>query len=715
MSFALNNILSNKEIVSNIASFAYWGRNVPDTPLDLRNVLALALSCRPFSEPCLDQLWRRQLNLFNLYKTLPKDAWEVYDGKYVGPNGERQQCIKATRVLIPTDWFVFDWYAPKIRELGFDPRAPSGAPQPVEPWRPTGFPLNTFMALCVVRLPRELLPNIRRVRWTTHEFLEDTHIHVFIFQNPPLVSLYMDYSDLKMKIALPEPEPEPEPEEEEGSDNGEDGEGEQEEGETTPLADPAPLPDVPPPPPPGPPPPPSPPPPPPSFEEDKYIKYTLKALLEECPKFRDVEIVAPQFQGYQWAIKDFIRELKDNNLRTFAINLQGWEDDDLECLAGITSLRKTRIFLRDTDCAWLSRAMETGTPFANVVDLTVDAPSFEFFTAFFLQFDGSRLESLALTATDRPAPEVLHTCLSTIATSCSVSTLRAISLSDNTPPPKADTEPDGSPNGASAEVLNPLTTFVHLRAFAVDLAGAYALDNAGLAMLVSAWPALERLTLGVKHGWGTRSVLTFAGLAKVVELCPRLEQLAVAIDATVDDLPAVGPAATNAIVGTVNLLDSYVVEHPDVGVVIAKNLSALFTDLLYVRAWTKPEPEPEPEQEEGQMNVEGTGQPDADGGIPPPIPQAVDGDVQMGDETTGATTAGAAGPQGPEQLNQPQQPQPAEGAAGGEGGEEAQPVPEEEPVRLPEWLVSREFWETVEKQVATFALLRDIGIPMDLS
>ncbi len=93
MSLNLFNTASNQEIISNIASYSYWGRNVPDTPLDLRNVLALGLTCKAFIGPCLDQLWRRQLNLFNLFKTLPQDAWEIYDGNHVGPNGERQQCI----------------------------------------------------------------------------------------------------------------------------------------------------------------------------------------------------------------------------------------------------------------------------------------------------------------------------------------------------------------------------------------------------------------------------------------------------------------------------------------------------------------------------------------------------------------------------------------------------------------------------------------------
>lgn len=101
MSLALHSVLNSPEIVSHIASYAYWGRNAPNTPLDLRPVLALALSCSAFTGACLDQLWRRQLNLFNLFRTLPPDAWEVYDGDFVGPRGERQQCIVRSSVLHP--------------------------------------------------------------------------------------------------------------------------------------------------------------------------------------------------------------------------------------------------------------------------------------------------------------------------------------------------------------------------------------------------------------------------------------------------------------------------------------------------------------------------------------------------------------------------------------------------------------------------------------
>ena len=54
------------------------------------------------------------------------------------------------------------------------------------------------------------------------------------------------------------------------------------------------------------------------------------------------------------------------------------------------------------------------------------------------------------------------------------------------------------------------------------------------------------------------------------------------------------------------------------------------------------------------------------------------------------------------------------GVDNGEGEGDGEPGGVEEPP-LPDWLAGREFWDTVEKQIATFALLRNIGIPMDLS
>ena len=89
-------ILLNPEILSHIASAVYWHKEYFDNRLHLGDVLSLALTCHAFREPALDQLWRRQLTIFNLIKTLPEDAWFVYDGHYVGPDGSRQLFIVST-------------------------------------------------------------------------------------------------------------------------------------------------------------------------------------------------------------------------------------------------------------------------------------------------------------------------------------------------------------------------------------------------------------------------------------------------------------------------------------------------------------------------------------------------------------------------------------------------------------------------------------------
>ncbi|KAI0740806.1 hypothetical protein C8Q76DRAFT_608362 [Earliella scabrosa] len=596
--------LRNPETVSNIASYVYWGRNMPDTPLDLRGILALALTCKAFLEPALDQLWRRQLNLVNLIKTLPKDSWELCNGDFVGPDGQRLQLIRNIRVIIPSDWPRFNYYAAKIRELGYDPRSPFGAPQSLQRWRATGVPMYMLMALCAVRLPYELLPNIKHLRCTTHEYTEDTYIHMYIFLNAPLVSLKLDFS-----VRLPPP-----------------------------------------------------------FRDDVFIEYTLKAIIEQCPNCRDIEIVTPQMEYYQEALKPFLHSERALSMRTFSTNMHAWTEDDLVRLASLRALRKTQVYVSDADCGWMSRAIEALSPhrpFASVVDLTLGGAELECCTAFFILWGTCWLERLRIECERRPDVDVLRTFAATLAASCSTNTLRVLEIADSAPPPPLPSPvtdshlpSDPTPNAvlACGDALLPLTEFRSLRSFVLDLSDMRGLDDGALASLVSAWPYLETLYLGRARGWGGhRSMLTFAGLGAVVQACPRLEGLAISIDAT----PAVAldEVRSEVKLETVDLLDSYAGEleaAPGLeeqaqeqvwamaGVGIARNLVKLFPELVRVKAWTRPV----------QLVAE------------------ADPDVEMETEVEIAVDG------------------------------------------LPEWLVPAGFWETVEKQVATLALLRDVDMDM---
>ncbi|KAI0629640.1 hypothetical protein C8Q77DRAFT_1161218 [Trametes polyzona] len=595
-------VAQNAEIISSVVSYAYWGANRADTPLDLRTVLALALTCRAFLEPALDQLWRRQLTLFNLARTLPDNAWEVYDGDATGPGGMKQKLIKSTRVFIPQDWARFDYYAAKIKELGYDPRAPFGTAELVAApsWRREGVPFDFFTSMCTVRAPYELVPNVRRVRWTTHETALKIRPHVYMFLNAPLTGLTLEFPDAS----------------------------------TDPEAPGAAY-----------------------YKDAVFIRYTLKAITEQCPAFRDVELVWPQIEGYADSIRDFLGAMPQ--LRTVWTNVQAWQDEDLARLAALPELRRTRLYLASAEFPWL--AHEHGTaPFPALVDLTLEAPSLENCTSFFVALGRCQLGKLTVTCDKRPSTPTLHKFLATLAASCTSSTLLTFSLSDIESPSVSSESSDvgGNQCTITSDPLLPLTHFPSLRALMIDVSATYALDDAFPATVLPRWPALEKLSLGKTHRWGlhraltatatdsTTPRLTLAGLANIVRLAPMLEELCVAIDATSSQYLKADSVRANTRVVSVDLSDSLVPQDEAGAARMSRFLATLFPALERISAKTAP------------------------------VTTDVEGDVQLADsgESTSSEAAKAT-------------------------------------------LATDAFWRMVEKQVATFAMLRemDMDIPMDVS
>ncbi|KAI0351986.1 hypothetical protein OH77DRAFT_828785 [Trametes cingulata] len=563
-------VVLNAEIISSIVSFAYWGENRRDVLLDLRTVYALALTCRAFLEPALDQLWRRQLTLFNLAKTLPRDSWKLVDSEDDGPNGEKQIFIKSTRLNVPKDWARFDYYAAKIRELGYDPRAPHGMAEGPSA-RKFAVPFDFFQNLCILRAPYELLPGLRRVRWTTEEGELSLRQHVYIFLNAPLVGLTLDFRGAPL----------------DWSD---------------------------------------------MYDDATFIKYTLRAVTEQCPAFRDLEIMWPLFEKYADAVREFLHATP--KLRTFYSNVRGLKEMELVELASMPELRRTRLYLDATEFPWLARAFSQ-PPFPSLVDLTLEAPSLAECTAFLNALGTCKLETLTVICEERPSEQMLRDFCTALVACCSHDSFRTFSISDNG---------TGSEYAVSVEIFTPLTCFSNLRSFTLDLSGPYALDDAFPQALLSAWPILEELSIGAKHGWGRRPALTFTGLAHIVRLCPQLEELCIAIDATQEvNASILAEVSPNTRVSSLNLIDSHVVQDEAGAVALSRNLAALFPELERISAKT----------------------PDS--------------------------------------------------KTGGDGGAAGADVPMETQDEPGKNLAAESFWREVEKQVATFALLRDMDFPMDLS
>lgn len=424
-----------------------------------------------------------------------------------------------------------------------------------------------------MRAPYELVPHVRRLRWTAHESLLGIRPHVYMFLNAPLAALALEFP------AHAEP---PEP----------------------------------------------------YYADAVYVRWTLQAVVEQCPAVREVDLTWTQFEGYAGALSGFLRAV-GTRLRAFVANVRAWKEEDLARLAGLPELRRTRLYLEGTTFPWLVQA-DGLPPFPSLVDLTLDAPSLDNCTAFFGALGTCRLEKLTVNSSQRPTTSMVREFCTVLAGCCTSSTLRALSLSDNgeesmTAPTRADCL-------ITNETLLPLITFTGLRAFKLDFSGPYALDDTFPATLLPTWPALEALSLGTTHGCGQRPLLTFTGLAQIVQGCPMLEELCIAIDASRGTvLPGV---QANTRITSIDLVDSSVPKDEAGAVALSRNLAELFPELEHVFAKTREVKEPT----------------DAD---------------EMQEEQPAATE--------------------------GDG------------------LATKEFWREVEKQVATFVMLKDMDFPMDLS
>ncbi|KAI9061388.1 hypothetical protein FKP32DRAFT_948570 [Trametes sanguinea] len=581
-------VVLNTEIVSSIASYAYWGVNCPDIPLDLRTVLALALTCRAFLEPALDQLWRRQLTLFNLVRTLPSDCWETYqDKKYKNYDGNKLTVIKTTRVIIPNDWMRFDYYADRIKEIGYDPRAPFGTDE-LPGSRKAAVPDDFVNAMFIVRLPFELVPNVKRVRWTTHELKVMIRPHVYMFLNPPLTSLVLDFHDAPL-------------------DPGRDW-----------------CPDA------------------------RLIKYTLKAITEQCPSFRDVEILWKPHEGLAESVWDFMKATPA--VRTLVLTAQDWTDEMLGHLASLPKLRKTRVYLSSTSFSWLRKVPEW-PPFKALTDFTLEAPSLEYCIDFFTAIRDAYLQKFTVISADRPSALLLMRFTTNLWARVEPNGLRSLCITDTDRSPISQDAPGDHIVGTDA--LLQLRFFTNLREFTLDLSSMYELSSTFIDSLLGKFPSLEKLSLGEGYGWGQRSSLGFADLAKVVEVCPMLEQLCISIDAAQHEQAAIPPdAKSNTRLKTIDLSDSYVSQDSAGAVALSKNLATLFPELEHIRAKT-------PGWKTKRKDYEGDEENEESEAVEVPA-------VEESDEAY-------------------------EGLAG------------------------EDFWREVEKQVATFALLRDMGVPMDMS
>ncbi|KAH7906487.1 hypothetical protein BJ138DRAFT_1221252 [Hygrophoropsis aurantiaca] len=138
--------------------------------------------------------------------------------------------------------------------------------------------------------------------------------------------------------------------------------------------------------------------------------------------------------------------------------------------------------------------------------------------------------------------------------------------------------------------LRPLFSFSGLRYLHIDGICSFDLSDDSLAELADAWPRLEELMLNHCSGWGRTSEITFKGLKSLIQACPLLQDLALAIDATqlnVVSSTTPGEDIHNDKIETLNLGNSIIGSPAAVALVLGE----LFWSLKEVQVYVDPQRE----------------------------------------------------------------------------------------------------------------------------
>ncbi|KAG1817054.1 uncharacterized protein BJ212DRAFT_1350508 [Suillus subaureus] len=143
-----------------------------------------------------------------------------------------------------------------------------------------------------------------------------------------------------------------------------------------------------------------------------------------------------------------------------------------------------------------------------------------------------------------------------------------------------------SHTGIHGSNFMPLTQFESINTLMIDVNCSIHLADDDLASLASAWPHLRTFSVNKTHGWIVKSDISQTGLLDMLQCCPRLQALCIAIDTdTFTEVPLDRPGGgvENMHIRTIAFADSVI--QPRAITVVAAFLSDVFPRLDEVTAW----------------------------------------------------------------------------------------------------------------------------------
>ncbi|KAG1776422.1 hypothetical protein EV702DRAFT_349801 [Suillus placidus] len=139
-----------------------------DFPRMRKTLLALALTCKSFTEPALDLLWRHLGGLEPLIRCLPQSLWK-----------EDEKKLKFQRTMTLDDWSIFCKYNYRVHSLDHHCHKTYSEPAICD--------TEILRALSCPPFSLPLLPNLTSLTWT--EASDETFHYIRLFVTPQLTML----------------------------------------------------------------------------------------------------------------------------------------------------------------------------------------------------------------------------------------------------------------------------------------------------------------------------------------------------------------------------------------------------------------------------------------------------------------------------------------------------------------------------------------------
>lgn len=265
-----------------------------------------------------------------------------------------------------------------------------------------------------------------------------------------------------------------------------------------------------------------------SFEKGDVpgLKDFLDIVEAQCPNIKRYYISIPRPHPFDKIICSHMRRQK--NLQEFRSYDVIFDGDTIFHLSRISTLTRLSLKRIPSESHW-TVSSDSALVFPTLTHLEMGSSSPEMVAGLLSFTRLPVIEELGVEFHACPLKAAFKSCLATIRNTCSSSSLATINIRDERPLGYSSNTSIESDNRLTLDDLHPSMAFINLRDVHVNLEWSVDLTDSDLLVLASEWPHLHTLVINEHWGWRTTGGITFQGLVQLLQKCPSLVELCVAL------------------------------------------------------------------------------------------------------------------------------------------------------------------------------------------